>query len=71
MRDLTREQLEACASAPRWENVTPAMLFSAQADYSLSKRVYASNPQRYRELRLEWEYLSGKRARPDSFFQAE
>jgi hypothetical protein len=70
MKQLTPEQLEDCSRAPQWLNVTPAQLFGPQSDYALSRRVCASNLQRYRELKLEYEYLSGQRARPDEFYQS-
>ena len=70
MRDLNVDQLAACEAAPKWEHVTASMIFGSKSDYALSRRVFESNIQRYRELRLEWEYESGQRARPDEYFQA-
>jgi hypothetical protein len=70
MRPLTRVELEKCEHGPRFENVTPAMIFGPLSDGGLAQRVAAGNIKRYRDLKAEWEYESGARPRPDSFYNA-
>lgn len=72
MTRLTDEELqlseEAEANGKTFSAVTPAMLFSATADFKLAMSVRTQNPVRYRSLKLEWEYESGQTPRPDSYW---
>lgn len=67
-RELTVEQEEACASAPQFANVRAVDIFGAHSDGELARRIAAANIVRYRQLREEFEYESGIKRRPDSFY---
>jgi hypothetical protein len=66
--DKQAEELERSENGPKFESVTPEQLFSSKSDGALAYRVLRSNPQRYRELRTQWEYISGQREWPDSHY---
>ena len=69
MKDLTEEEIAACANAPQFTNVRAVDVFGAHSDYSLAARIAKVNPVRYRQLRDEYELEAGLKPRPDSFYK--
>ena len=65
---LTDEQIEQCASAPKFESVTPAMLFGPACDFALANRVCKLNKARYLELRQQYRWDTGQDKRPEGFY---
>jgi hypothetical protein len=65
---LSQEQLEQSALGPKFENVSPEMLFSSGFDAILAARIYKLNPARYRELRQQHRWNTGQDRRPDNFY---
>jgi len=67
-RQLTDPEIEACTTAPQFSEVRAVDVFGAKSDGALAARIAKANVVRYRQLREEWEYESGLRQRPDSFY---
>lgn len=68
MRELTAEEEEISANGPKFSEVKPTDIFGASSSCALSNRVRVGNPKRWLELQLEYKYLSGELARPDSYY---
>jgi hypothetical protein len=66
--NLTAEQEAKCAVAPKFETVTPSMLFGPACDFALANRVCRLNPARYRELRQRWRWETNQEPRPEGFY---
>ena len=64
---LTAEQ-EQCAVAPKFEKVTPEMLFGKGCEFALANRVWQLNPARYKELRHQHRWATGQDKRPEGFY---
>ena len=69
MRQLTDPEIEACKDAPQFESTTPEQLFGKNADGQLAATVARLNVVRYRQLREEYDFITGMKKRPDSFFK--
>lgn len=68
MRQLTQDEIEACANAPQFTEVKPEQVCGPTSDGGLAARIARLNICRYRELRDAYEYQVGLRQRPDAYY---
>ena len=65
---LTAEDIARSKDAPQFPDVTFEQML---ADGRLADRIVRLNPVRYREIRADYNYRTGREARPAGFYDGQ